>query len=102
MAEREGFEPSEGLLLHRFSKPALSATQPSLRTIESMVFVKLDQNCDPVLCYTSTLGNNEVFKFNSAQTIWHLFYSRQGSWQADSRKSQADVENSAGCVHSIR
>jgi hypothetical protein len=23
LAEREGFEPSEGLLLHRFSKPAL-------------------------------------------------------------------------------
>ncbi len=30
VAEREGFEPSEQFPVHRFSKPALSATQPSL------------------------------------------------------------------------
>ena len=31
MAEREGFEPSERFPPRRFSKPVLSATQPSLR-----------------------------------------------------------------------
>ena len=31
MAEREGFEPSVGLTLRRFSKPVPSATRPPLR-----------------------------------------------------------------------
>jgi hypothetical protein len=31
MAEREGFEPSVGVNLRRFSKPLPSATQPPLR-----------------------------------------------------------------------
>lgn len=30
-AERTGFEPAEPFRAHRFSKPALSATQPPLR-----------------------------------------------------------------------
>ena len=29
--EQTGFEPAEGVLLHRFSKPTLSATQPPLQ-----------------------------------------------------------------------
>lgn len=31
IAETEGFEPSEPLRAHRFSKPAPSATRPNLR-----------------------------------------------------------------------
>ena len=32
MAEREGFEPPDGLTRQRFSRPPLSTTQPPLRT----------------------------------------------------------------------
>ena len=36
MAEREGFEPSVRFLPRRFSKPVLSATQPSLRVLDKI------------------------------------------------------------------
>ena len=59
VAERVGFEPTVQLPVLRFSRPALSSTQPSLRTNHSMIFRFLCQRMTgklPSICTARYLG----------------------------------------------
>ena len=68
MAEREGFEPSERFPPRRFSKPVLSATQPSLRLADAIRY-------HPKLDFSS-----HFFDFIAKKSLFFSFFCN--SWRS--------------------
>ena len=95
-AERTGFEPADRLPGHRFSKPALSTTQPPLPKIVTAPAGRPERRMPRILCILSQLARE--FASASIGTTWLGSLSKLlGPWtqRRPGVKTQDEQKNGA-------
>ena len=106
MAEREGFEPSERFPPRRFSKPVLSATQPSLRLADDIRYhpIWIFQAVFQIYCKKNSLfveffSNPDCLIPNLTAT--YNFWYRRWDLNPHSQR-EPDFESSASAISPLR